>query len=153
MLGFDFFLHGGVLASFYFAQNAFTLSPMEAFRRIPIGYLGFLLLAMFLVWVIPLFKASNWKQAFWLGIQLGAILWGGFLFGLVSISNISLNMAIAWFFGQTIELGIGGAVLGMVSEASSMRRITFIVVSFVIFAITATILLQSIGVVPTLRIQ
>ena len=150
MLGFDFFLHGGLLARFYFAEDSFILSPLEAFRRIPIGYLGFLLLAIFLVWVLPFFKPDNWKQAFWLCIKLGTILWGGFLLGLISISSISLNLAFAWFLGQTIELGIGGVVVAMASEGPSLRRITLIVVSFVILAIAATIVLQSTGVVPTL---
>ena len=153
MLGFDFFLHGGLLASLYFAEDSFILSPLEAFRRIPIGYLGFLLLAIFLVWVVPLFNFDNWKQAFWLGIKLGAILWGGFLLGLISISTIAFSLALGWFLGQTMELGIGGAVVAMASKGSSLRRLTLIIVSFVICAIVATIVLQSTGVVPALRIQ
>ena len=55
MLGFDFFLHGGLLASLYLTEDSFTLPPLEAFRRIPIGYFGFLFLAIFLVWVLPFF--------------------------------------------------------------------------------------------------
>ena len=153
MLGFDFFLHGGLLANFYFAENDFTISPLEAFRRIPIGYLGFLLFAIFLVWIVPLLNLDNWKQGFWLGSKLAAILWGGFLLGLISISRIPLNLAIAWFVGQTLEFGIGGAVVAEASTATSLRKITLAVFSFVVIAVATTIALQSAGIVPTLRIR
>ncbi len=153
MLGFDFFLHGGLLANLYFAESDFTISPIEAFRRIPIGYIGFLLFVIFLVWIIPKLNPEGWKKGFWSGMKLGAILWGGFLLGLISISRIPVNLATAWMVGQTIEMGIGGAVVAAASEVTSLRRITLIVFSLVIFAFGATIVLQSMGIVPTLRIQ
>lgn len=45
MLGFDFFLNAGLLARLYLEPSPFLLPPAEAFRRIPIGYLSFLLTA------------------------------------------------------------------------------------------------------------
>lgn len=153
MLGFDFFLHGGLFASLYLAEDTFTISPLEAFRRIPIGYLGFLLFAVFLVWIVPLFNLGNWKQGFLLGSKLGAILWGGFLLGLLSISKISLNLAVAWFIGQTIELGIGGTVVVLANRAASLRKITRFVLAFVVLLVVTTIVLQSTGIVSTLKIQ
>ena len=42
-LGFDLFLHAGLLAHLYVEPSPFLLPPEEAFRRIPFGYLTFLI--------------------------------------------------------------------------------------------------------------
>lgn len=44
MLGADFFLHGGLLASLYIQPSPFLLPPWDSFKRIPLGYLSALLL-------------------------------------------------------------------------------------------------------------
>lgn len=52
MIGVDFFLHAGLLAPLYDWDSPFLLRPDEAFTRIPIGYLGFLVLAIGLAWLL-----------------------------------------------------------------------------------------------------
>ncbi|MEJ2412947.1 MAG: hypothetical protein P8Y34_08130, partial [Anaerolineales bacterium] len=52
VLGFDFFLHGGLLASLYTKPSPFLLPPEQAFRLIPLGYLAFLIFEIFLVWLM-----------------------------------------------------------------------------------------------------
>ena len=42
MIGVDFFLHGGIFAATYVEDSPFLLSAMEAFLRIPAGYLALL---------------------------------------------------------------------------------------------------------------
>ena len=153
MLGVDFFLHGGLLAGFYFVASPFLLPPMDAFVRIPLGYSGFLLMAVLLVWILPRFNIANWKEAFWFGIKLGALVWGGFALGLISISTIDTSLAVAWFLGQTFELSIGAVVAERASNATSLRRITLFVFLSVFLAIGLTVALQSSGLVPTVRIQ
>ena len=49
MLGIDFFVHGGLLATLYLQPSPFLLPPEQAFRRIPLAYVSFLLLAILLV--------------------------------------------------------------------------------------------------------
>jgi hypothetical protein len=44
LVGFDFFLHAGLLARLYIKPSPFLLPPMEAFIRIPFGYMSILLL-------------------------------------------------------------------------------------------------------------
>ncbi|HKY79636.1 MAG TPA: hypothetical protein VJ182_06590 [Anaerolineales bacterium] len=153
MLGVDFLLHGALLAGLYAGDSSFLLPPLEAFRRIPLGYTGFLLLAILLVWILPRFSIDNWKYAFWFGIKLGAILWGSFVLGLMSISPIEFRLAAAWFLGQTLELGVGAAVVEQASREGSLRRIASVVILIVILAIVITVALQSFGIVPTTRIQ
>jgi len=50
-LGFDLFLHAGLLAKLYVEASPFLLQPQEAFRRIPLGYLTFLVLTFSLYWL------------------------------------------------------------------------------------------------------
>jgi hypothetical protein len=39
MLGFDFFLHSGLLAKLYLQPSPFLLPPLASFKLIPLGYL------------------------------------------------------------------------------------------------------------------
>ena len=50
-LGVDLFLHAGVLARLYVTPGPFILPADAAFRRIPLGYLAFLLLVSALFWL------------------------------------------------------------------------------------------------------
>ena len=50
MLGFDFFLHAGLLAGLYVEPSPFLLPPLSAFALIPVGYAAFLLSSVLLVW-------------------------------------------------------------------------------------------------------
>ena len=52
MIGFDFFLHAGVLTRLYLTPSPFLLPATSAFRLIPVGYLSFLILALILVWLM-----------------------------------------------------------------------------------------------------
>lgn len=72
MLGFDFFLHGGLLAGLYLQPGPFLLPPLEAARRIPLGYVGFLIAAAFLVWIIFKINVRGWRE----GLVAGAVIGG-----------------------------------------------------------------------------
>ena len=41
MIGFDFFLHAGLLARLYLIPSPFLLPATTTFRLIPVGYLSF----------------------------------------------------------------------------------------------------------------
>jgi hypothetical protein len=45
-VGIDLFLHGGLLARLYAEPSPFVLLAEDAFRRIPLGYLTFLILTV-----------------------------------------------------------------------------------------------------------
>lgn len=45
-VGFDLFLHAGILAHLYARPSAFLLPAEDAFRRIPLGYATFLALTV-----------------------------------------------------------------------------------------------------------
>ncbi len=151
MLGVDFLVHGGILARYYFEPDPFLLPPDAAFRFIPIGYLSFLLLAFLIVWLMTKMRIYGWLQGCLFGLKFGLLVWGALALGLLSISTAKIGLLIGWWLGQSLELGIAGAVVGRALEKSSMRSLWIMVIVFVIILITITILLQSLGLAPSLK--
>ncbi len=150
-IGIDLLLHGGVLARQYLVKSPFLLEPEEAFRRIPLGYLAFLILTLGLCW---LFRQLN-VQGAWPGFRLGAIagfvVWGALALGLYSISTISLPLMIGWWLGQSLELGLAGVILGVAANGTSLKRIWAVVVIVVVICVALTIVLQSTGWAPPMK--
>lgn len=102
---------------------------------------------------MPRFNPPTIRRAFSFGLKLGGLIWGGFTLGLISISTVDPYLALAWFFGQTVGLGIGAVAIHIVSTASSLRRPVLVAFVWILIMIVATVLLQSLGIVPTLRIS
>lgn len=145
VLGFDFFLHGGLLARLYTEPSPFLLSAEDAFRLIPLGYLSFLVFIILLVWLMVQQKIGGWSRGFVFGLQIGALAWGSLVLGLLSISTASLELMTGWFIGQTVEAGIGGMVIGKGLVTKQPWRLVVFVVLFVIASVVVTIILQSVG--------
>jgi hypothetical protein len=152
MLGFDFLLHAGLLAELYLQPDPFLLPPLTAFTFIPIGYLSFLLMAILLVWLMIRLKIAGWRQGTLFGLELGGLIWGAFVLGLLSVSTASHSLLIGWFIGQTLELATAGAVIGSGLAGVRLRRLFGIVMVFVLLSVITTIILQSFGIVPSTRI-
>jgi hypothetical protein len=104
ILGFDFFLHGGLLASFYTGDRLFLLPPLEAFRRIPFGYVGFFIMTTFLVWLLAKLEERGWRQGLIFGAVVGGVLWVSLALGMYSISTATPKILIGWTVGQTDEM-------------------------------------------------
>lgn len=153
MLGFDFFLHAGLLAGLYLQPSPFLLPPLAAFGLLPVGYLSFLLLAVLLAWLMIRLKLTGWRAGAIFGLELGGLTWGAFVLGLLSVSTASFSLLMGWFIGQTLELAIAGAVIGSGLAGMRLRRLFGVVIVFVLLSVITTIVLQSLGVVPTTRIS
>ena len=145
MIGFDFFLHAGLLSQVYSQPSPFLLPLDLAFAYIPIGYISFLIFGIFLLWLMLKFKLQRWKQGFIFGLQVGSLTWGAFSLGLFSIATVPPTLLVAWFLGQTIELGIGGGVIGYGMAQRSLRCLFVPVFFFVIVSVVIAIVLQNIG--------
>jgi hypothetical protein len=152
MIGFDFLLHGGILASFYVQPSPFLLPLEKAFRLIPLGYLSFLLLALLLVWLMHRLDIRGWRNGLIFGIKLGALIWGAMVLGLMSISTASVGLLVGWFFGQTIELGVAGMFAGSGLSGARLTRLLVIVIGLIFLSLLITVGLQSTGIAPTLRV-
>jgi hypothetical protein len=151
MIGFDFLLHGGILATFYVQPSPFLLPLEQAFRLIPLGYLSFLLLAILLVWLMLRLEVHGWRDGLIFGVKLGALVWGAMVLGLMSISTASRGLLAGWFIGQTVELGIAGLFAGSGLSGTRLSRLFMTVVGLIFLSALITIVLQSTGVTPTLR--
>jgi tryptophan-rich sensory protein len=152
VLGFDFFLHGGLLAGLYVEPSPFLLPPEDAFRLIPVGYLAFLVFEIFLVWLMVRLDVKGWRSGGVFGLQVGAFTWGALVLGLLSISTASVALIVGWFVGQTVEAGIGGMVAGAGLTTDRPWRLAVYVIIFVVVAIVVTVVLQSVGLAPTMRV-
>lgn len=151
MLGFDFFLHAGVLAGIYTRESQFLLSPLEAFRRIPVGYLSFLITALFLVWLSMRLDVRDAREGFLLGLGLGLVMWASLGLGMYSITTAQPITLISWALGQTLEMALAGGLVGMALRQGTLRRAFFIAAISGVLLVLATIVLQSLGVVPSTR--
>jgi hypothetical protein len=153
MLGFDFFLHAGLFAGLYLKPGRFLLPPQTAFRLIPVGYLSFLLSAILLAWLMIRLKLTDWRAGAIFGLELGGLTWGSLTLGLLSISTANFYLLMGWFIGQTLEMGIAGAVIGSGLAGVRLRRLFGQVIIFVLLSVIITIILQTLGMVPTIRIE
>ncbi len=153
MVAFDFFLHAGLLSRLYTQPSPFLLPPERAFALIPIGYASFALLAIGLVWLGARLATNRASAGFLLGLQFGALVWGAFVLGLASISTASPALLAGWFIGQTLELALGGAVVGSAFGGTRLRTLAVRVVLFTLGSMFLTVLLQSLGFAPAVRLS
>jgi hypothetical protein len=151
-LGFDVFLHAGLLARLYAKPSPFLLEPEEAFRRIPLGYLAFLILTLTLYWLFRRLDVRGASAGLRYGAAAGVVVWGAFAAGLYSISTVALPLLASWWVGQAIELGLAGAVLGAAANGVPLRRIWAMVMIAVVACVAVTIVLQSLGLAPPMKV-
>ena len=151
-LGVDLLLHGGLLAKLYVQPSPFLLEADEAFRRIPLGYLAFLGLTAGLYWLFRLLDVRGAVAGFQHGATAGAIVWGAFIVGLYSISTARSGLLTGWWLGQTVELGVAGAVLAAAADGASLKRIWVWVAATVAGCVVVTVALQSLGFAPPMRV-
>jgi hypothetical protein len=145
MLGVDFFLHGGLLAKLYAQPSPFLLPPLDAFRRIPLGYLAALLLAALLLWLMLRLGLSGWRQGLSFGLRLGALMGTSGMLGLLSISTVEPSLAAAWLFSQILQMGLAGAVTGSGLAGLRPRTLFLRVIALVLCLAVVTIAIQSVG--------
>jgi hypothetical protein len=145
MIGVDLVLHAGVLAPLYDWTSPFLLSPADAFVRIPIGYLSLLILAVGLTWLLPRFDVERGRDGARIAGAFGAVIWGALVLGLWSISTADPALLVGWWIGQTLELGLGGFVIGSVQGGAAIRALAWKVGALVVLGVIAAVLLQSIG--------
>ena len=152
-LGFDVFLHGGLLARLYMETHRFLLGPADAFRRIPLGYLAFLVSTAALYWLLRRLGVRGAVAGARHGAAAGAVIWGSFTVGLYSISTATAPLLAGWWIGQTVELGLAGAVLGAAENGVPLKRIWSLVAVAVVLCFVATVAMQSLGWAPAAKIR
>ncbi len=152
MIGFDFFLHAGLLSKLYLTSSPFLLPPDQALRHIPLGYISFLLLDILLLWLMIRLKTFGWQKGFVFGVSLGGLAWGSFTLGLSSVSTAGTSLLVGWFLGQTFELGLGGAVVGYALAGKSLKSLSIITIITIILLVLITVILQTVGLAPSQKL-
>lgn len=153
MVGFDFFLHAGLLAGLYVQPDSFLQPPNQAIVLIPVGYLSFFLLSCTLVWLMVGQRIVGGRAGALFGLKLGTLVWGAFVLGLASISTASLPLLVGWFAGQAVELALAGYFVGSAMDAGSLKRLFRNVIGLVVVLAIATIALQSLGLAPAVHVK
>lgn len=115
------------------------------------GYAAFLILTIALHWLVTRLQVRGAIPGLRLGAAAGTVVWGALVLGLYSISTATKALLAAWWIGQTIELGLAGAVLGAAAAGAPMRRIWVYVMSAFVLLVAATIVLQSVGLAPAVK--
>ena len=153
MIGSDFLIHGGILAGLYTQDSPFILPAEDAFRRIPLGYFSFLLLAILLRYLFVKMEIHSRKEAAKIGLMVGALIWASFALGLYSISTASPMLLFGWFVGQTVEMGIAGYFMGACLEGVERRKVFIWILLFFLAMVILTIILQLTGIAPPMEMK
>jgi hypothetical protein len=83
---------------------------------------------------------------------VGAVVWGALVVGLYSISTASLSLLAGWWIGQTVELAFAGGVMGAVANGVPLKRIWAVVGVAFVALVAATVVLQSLGLAPAMKV-
>ena len=152
MLGLDFLLNGALFARMYQEGGPFFLVPAEAFRRIPIGYLAFLVLAIAVVEIADRLRADTFAEGIRLGLVTGGVLaavWSLSLFSIATINALgALEFAVIWLALLVTGTMVAASGLGR----KSLRALTFRVVVFDVACGVVVVALQSFGLVQTVKL-
>ena len=143
-IGFDFFLHAGILKNWYESPVPFLLPQQDAFRLIPLGYASFFLLTVLLMWMMLKTGITGGKKGFIFGLQLGGLMWLSFTLGLGSIATAPAGMLAGWFVGQSFELALAGWIMGTGLEQGKLGNLFLKVFGFLILCLVLGIILQNI---------
>jgi hypothetical protein len=151
MLGLDFLLNGALFARLYLQGGSFLLEPQEAFRRIPAGYLAFLILAVGVVELAYRVRISTLSTAVRVGLLAGAAFGGIWSLSLYSVATLSASTAISFgvIWLALVALAVVIAALGL--NRSSLRGLLIRVAGFDAICAVTVIALQSLSVIPTVK--
>lgn len=150
MIGADFVLNAALFAGMYQDGGAFMLAPLEAFRRIPLGYLALLILAAGIVELASRLGITRVADGIRLGLIAGATLAATWSLGLYSIATLGPLVAVAFAVTWLALLTVAGGVAAAGLHRASLRGLALRVLGFDLLSAVVVVALQSFGVVPTL---
>lgn len=153
MVGLDFLLNAGLFAGMYRDGGAFMLAPEEAFRRIPLGYAAFLILALGIVELTYRLAVRSVADGVRLGFASGAALAGAWGLGLYSIATLTPSVALAFSLIWLLLLTVGGGVAAAGLRGPSVRRLALRVAGADVLCAITVVALQSFGIVSTITVR
>ena len=151
MLGADFLLNGALFASMYQQGGPFFLAPGEAFRRIPLGYAAFLILAIAIVEIADRLGVATFRGGIGLGLAIGGVLAAVWSLSLFSIATLDAVVAVEFAVIWLALLLVGSAVAAFGLGRPSLRSLAFGVAALDVLCAVGVIALQSFGLVQTVK--
>jgi hypothetical protein len=148
---FDFFQHAGLFARLWIQSRAAFLPPEELFKRIPLGYLSFLITSSMFAWLIVRLGIFGWKHGAVFGLKIGAFLSCSYVAGMASGFPIKPALLIAILFGGTAQAAIAACVIGSGVGGARLGRLSLKLIAFLILVLIAYFLLQSLGLAPPMQ--
>jgi hypothetical protein len=152
MLGLDFLLNGALFARMYQAGGPFFLAPGDAFGRIPLGYLAFLILAIAIVEIAHRLRLATWADGVRLGLALGGVLGAVWSLSLFSIATLNALAAVEFAVIWLALVVVGSAVAASGLSRNSLRGLVFAVATFDVACVVTVVVLQSFSLVPTVKL-
>ncbi|MFX0185443.1 MAG: hypothetical protein ACFE95_20360 [Candidatus Hodarchaeota archaeon] len=151
-LSLDLLFHAGILATLYVQPNPAILDPEQAFFRIPIGYLSFLLSVIVFYWLFSFTGVNEWKNGFIFGLKYSVLIAVASTLAQYSILKVNLVMLIGWGVAQIMEFSMIGGIIGAAHSGISLKKICLGVVILVVITIIYVIILQNVGLAPPMEI-
>ena len=68
--------------------------------------------------------------------------------GLWWISTADLALLVGWWIGQSVELAVGGAVIGSLLAGTRVRTMAWRVAALLVVGVVTAVVLQTIGYAP-----
>lgn len=143
-LAVDLFFHAGVLSQWYERGSPGLLSLDEAFARIPLGYLSFLIEVAFFLWLAVRLRVRGFVRGMGLGIVIGLVFGVDRLVGMTSITTLEPALLAWWAAAQTVEMATVGAIVGCGLERERLGRLTLAVLLLVVLAVVVTVVMQNV---------
>ena len=150
-IGFDLFLHAGLLAKLYHEDNPAILPPLDAFYLIPVGYFAFFLYCVFLYWLILTTKISDRIAIIKFSVMVGVFLGIASTLAQVSILQVNELLLIGWGIGFIIEIFIAGTIIAYALTGYSHKKLFYLVILFDFALFIITVVMQNIGLAPPLE--
>ena len=152
VIGFDLFLHSGLLAQLYQDNNPAILPPLDAFYRIPIAYIAFLFNISLVYFLIIKMDINDRKEIIKLVMIIGLFLSVSSTLAQFSILQMNPLLLLGWGLGQFLQFTLIGLLIGFGFTGYSLKKLFIRVSSFVVLLIVLTLIMQNTGISPPLEI-
>ncbi len=142
-LAVDFLTHGVVMASYWRATAAYWRPPRELFLTIPISYAVFVAYCAALTWLLLRLYGDGLRVANGVrfGLAAGVFTSASFALGAYCIFRMPRSALVYWTASGAVEsLFAGGVAAWVVLAARPWRRVSRVLLIFVVLMIVGVVL-------------